>query len=551
MKNFFLLFLLFLPFGMTAQSVKNTVIGSKLDTCTLLNQVNEFQAVACYDNGYTFLLMPLEKDLALGDIYRIERYDSNMRLLHRVTIKLKDKNGERKFCDVVYFQQKLYCLSSFKNNKNKKIYLFAQTMDKNTLTLNDDVRLVAEFENRSSKKNIKLNLGHCVSPDSSKMLILASPYVVKYGQLSKMPFGKDLENNKLFVCALDQNLNLLWQKDAASAINSGTFTPDKYKIDNLTNVYISGQFYENSSQADNMGFYSEKEGIFYRFYTYVQPNNYKNCILYYGNNGMDLRQVSVDLPNLFVKSLTFRLQGDKILCAGVYSESNQLSAKGVFDCKVTIQTGVTDDVHLFKFPIDSSNSRVEAKELSLFRAISNQSEWDPYQYALSDLDPLSDGSFLFIAEQQLLGRFEVNTSSSMSIVSTFRNGNLFVSTILPNGEISVRTEIKKKQYSYSPINLSYSYLLSDNNLFLLYNNSYRNYSSGSSIIRNSCLVEVDRNGFQNKQVINDFESFDTKSLTMQTNAVLSIHSERAFVYPLKAMVYKYRSYQKIQLNPDK
>ena len=67
-------------------------------------------------------------------------------------------------------------------------------------------------------------------------------------------------------------------------------------------------------------------------------------------------------------------------------------------------------------------------------------------------------------------------------------------------------------------------------------------------LQNTCMVKIDRNGEQLKEIIKTFEEVDKKTIFMRSNSVLPVYETREFIYPLQSMRYKYRAYEKISIN---
>ena len=409
---------------------------------------------------------------------------------------------------------------------------------------NDDIRLLAEFENTSRRKNVVLRTDYSISEDSTKLLIYATPGVINHVQMQHNPYGKELEENRLFICAFDKDLKMMWQQEASNAISSGVFVFDKFSIDNSANVYIIGQSFIDNNQAENIYCYINEN-----YYNYVQPSNYTNSILFFGNNGKELKQLNVDPLGIFAKSVTICPKDNYLFCSGIYASPGRISAEGAYSCKVNILTGKTEDVHKRKFPKELLDNQVDVEDLRLFRKQSNDFETDPYQYPLSKLEQTPDGGYLFIAEQEISGKLEDRLMNSITIYPTHNYGNLYVTTVSPTGEIGDTYVVSKKQFAFENSSLSYSYILSGDKTYLLFTNIRKitelSFSNKVAKIENTCLIEVDKKGHQTKNIIADFTKFDHKTLFMRTSAALVLPSEKAIIYPIKSEGFKYRTYQKI------
>ncbi|MCK4920080.1 MAG: hypothetical protein KAS71_03480, partial [Bacteroidales bacterium] len=221
-------------------------ITGTIEKVKLTEVVFKYKPVASYENTFSYLLLPNEESVGkYGRYYRIEKYDMDMNLIKRVQIDLTEDDHEKRFNELIYFQDKLYLFSSFRNEMDGKVYLFVQTMDKNNFEVNDDIQKIAELSYDTKVKNFILRTDYAVSEDGSKLLIYTYPDNIRYVQLQGKPDPKKVEEKRQFIYVFDENVNLLWVQESGKAINSGVFVFDKYIVSNNANVYITGRNFEN------------------------------------------------------------------------------------------------------------------------------------------------------------------------------------------------------------------------------------------------------------------------------------------------------------------
>lgn len=546
----------FLPFSVFAQTFTDSIITGALEKCTIFNQVNTYQPVAYYDSSFTYLLKPVENDLALGNNYRIEKYDTKMNLLNRVNIILKDKNSERKFSNLLYFQHKLYLLTSIKNKKDKKLSLYVQAIDKNTFIQSEDAREIAVINNKNNNANI-LRTDYSISEDGTKLLLHYSLDRINYVESQKNFYGKEIEEGQMAVSVFDKNFNQLWNQNIGKAIDSGFFVCEKYLVDNNANVFVMGESFENINQANYNYTYNEKSiiPVTFKYFSFVQPSNYKNSILYFGDYGKNCKQLNINPSGIFAKSVTIFPKDSVIICGGVYSKPDNISAEGIFSCKLNIKTGNTENVFAKKFAKENLVSQLNSEDLKLFQKATKNTELDPFTYKLSKLEQTSSGDYVFIAEQRLNGKLEEEKSSDvLAIYTTFNYGNLYVSSFSSNGEIKNISVVNKEQFSIENSTISYGYLVQKDKVFLIFNNirkiDLRKFISFKfSKLLNTCLVEVDNVGKQTSKIIADFTKSNNNNVFIRPKATMSLPENNLIIYPVQSEGIKYRTYQIIHLIP--
>lgn len=525
-------------------------ITGTIEKVKLTEVVFKYKPVASYENTFSYLLLPNEESVGkYGRYYRIEKYDMDMNLIKRVQIDLTEDDHEKRFNELIYFQDKLYLFSSFRNEMEGKAYLFVQTMDKNSFEVNDDIQKIAELSYDTKVRNFILRTDYAISEDGSKLLIYTYPDNIRYVQLQGKPDPKKVEEKRQFMYVFDENVNLLWEQESGKAINSGVFVFDKYIVSNNANVYITGRNFENSEETEGMYMYSRKKGLGDRYYSYVQPSNYKHSVLYFGNNGETARQLDFKFDDIFAKSITVKPHGEYLIGAGVYSEPNTISATGIFTCQLNIATGCTEKQIIQPFKEEYIYTRLDTADLKRFHKITSTNEWDPFSYNLTELTRTGSDDYVFIAEQQLHGQLESKSGNMTSYYSTYNYRDLYSVRISSGGDIKQIVKTDKNQFGLLDIASSYSYNVVNDNIYLLFNNMPPKVGLMKvAELQNSCVVKLDSNGEQKQEIVTLFENVDKNTIFMRTKAVLTIPGKPEFIYPLQGNKYKYRTYERIYFN---
>ena len=549
-RKIFALIMVMIPCVVFSQTNDVQKITGTIEKVKFTELVFKYKPVASYENTFTYLLLPNEESVGkYGRYYRIEKYDMDLNLIKRVQIDLSEGDHEKRFNELIYFQDKLYLFSSFRNEMDGKVYLFVQTMDKNNFEVNDDIQKIAELSYDTKVKNFILRTDYAVSEDGSKLLIYTYPDNIRYVQLQGKPDPKKLEEKRQIMYVFDENLNLLWEQESGKAVNSGVFVFDKYIVSNNANVYITGRNFEDPEESEGVYFYSRKKGLGDRYYSYVQPSNYKHSVLYFGNEGETARQLDFKLDDIFAKSITVKPHGEYLIGAGVYSESNTISATGIFTCQLNIATGSTEKQIIQPFEEEYLYTRLDTADLKRFHKITSTNEWDPFSYNLTELTRTGSGDYVFIAEQQLHGQLESNSGNMTSYYSTYNYRDLYSVRISSDGDIKQIVKTDKNQFGLLDIASSYSHNVVNDNIYLLFNNMPPKVGLMKvAELQNSCAVELDSNGEQKQEVVTLFENIDKNTLFMRSKAVLTIPGKPEFIYPLQGNKYKYRTYERIYFN---
>lgn len=554
MKHIRILFVLLL-FSSKAFSKDQlpTILQSEIDQTAIGNLASSFKPILCSDSSYLYVLLIQDDQMTQGKYVRLEHYDAHLKLLKRSRLNLTDSNGERLFSSIFSFQNKVYVLSTFKNRKTDKLYLFAQTLNEDSLVLNDDIRMIAAFDHHSKFKRIFLKTECHFSNNGTKLLIAAFPKIdFAYASIRSAKF-QNKPKEVLHICAFDSNLKLLRQENPSHVqFDARTFVFDQCSIDDSVNMYITGKAFASDMQAKKSLKYGYGD-LFWLFsgsalHYYLQPHNYINGILYFGRDGQTSSWL-LQTPSFFAKSFTFEPMGDRLFCAGVYSSSSSFSAEGVFSCFLNTKNGETVGIKSLPFPKSYSKPQFQVDELRWFRRKTSRSESDPFSYKLSKLERFSDGNFLFVAERQKWGFGEVRKYNYQALYSIFHYGNLFAVDLSTNGDIKSCTEIEKNQFGYRYSSISYGSLLKDDKLHLLFTDFNEPESMETPTPVKTSLVTLDRAGKIENFTLAEYKSEFKLDLLLHTDGLLPLVDQKAFVYPLTNYYLSRKALQRVSTNP--
>ncbi|GET21815.1 hypothetical protein [Prolixibacter denitrificans] len=512
------------------------------------NQIYRHTGVANFDSTYLFLTSGPLMAYIFGVGYSVEKYDSNLNLVTREKISFNKEDDFKFLNELIYFQSKLVVFSSSYDKHNNKNYLYIQTMNKSSLKLNDDLKKIAEFEGEDKNVRYGIKTKYVISEDSTKLLIYLTFFDKKNIIVQSSSKEKTFNKNSLYLLAFDKHLNLLWKKKANSAINSGTYVYENFFVDNKANAYITAKKYINTEAAQKRILYESSKTFVDKYFTFVEPSNYKQSILVFRNNGNETKEIVVNLKNLFAKNISIKNHDDNILCAGIYSELNSISAKGIFTCQLNLGNGRTENERVLPFnKIDCTNN-IDHNELKGFKGATKENEWDPFNYSLSKIERLSNGDYFVIAEQQLFGQLDSGGGIREQYYSIYNYGSLYVIRVKENGEIINYGKVKKTQFGLDNPFHSYSYLCEANKVYVLYNEMVPKKGLVQvAKMQNTSLARVNENGQVVKKLVSTFADYNNKTLFMHTKGILPFANKKGFVYPLQSMNMKYNSIEKIDI----
>ena len=362
-----------------------------------------------------FIKNVLEKKLKQ---YRVFRVDSS---LNYTAVELPSKIEGKKVTTEFMLKLKddFYVFSSFNNRKHKKNYLFAQKINKQTLTVLPEAKMVAEvdYSDFSDYKNTSFN--YVYSADSSKVLI------------SHNLTNKDKIILKMGMTLFDDGLNKQWHTDKIPIPEEGFFTIDQIEVCKNGDLFLLGKLNDNKREM--------KQQIGYLNYTY-------RAVLLY-DNGQKAAHFPLTIPDNWVYRLSCILsKDDNILhCVGIYVSSETSKIAGV--CSFNIDknrkaiskqnlTPFNSDLPLAKHIIEREKPTGE----KIFSTIGLVSYYHFYFFIRKPIMD-KDGSFWMITE-----KVKEEPHFNNSIIPAFKD--LYVTKFDSTGNVSWTSRIEKSLSVY-------------------------------------------------------------------------------------------------------
>ena len=324
------------------------------------------------DDGFSALRIKTANDFSRARLY-VEQYDAQFQLQQSTPFKLRYKNKDLQYVDLLSIGGKVHLLTSYFNKSHKKNYLFAQEFTRNETGLSQRLRMIAELPSHNMFEEGEFGIH--ISEDSAYVLIHAS-----------IPERKnDPERFSFFV--YDQNVDRVWSKTVNLPYPASQYSVEDIQIDASGNVYVLGLVYGEGRKSSRRG----------------QPNT-RYLITAYRSKGEEKKEYWVGLPDRFITDLTFKVNpaGD-LVCAGFYSDKDVQSVKGTYYLLIdgTSQEVLRQGMEPFDigFLTTHLSKAKQKKALEAERSGNPDAAPELYRYALNDLILRSDGGAVLIAEQ--------------------------------------------------------------------------------------------------------------------------------------------------------
>lgn len=494
-------------------------------------------------NGYSyFLFLPFHAVYGMESVgsnrnYSVGMFDKENRMVKKSEIVLENNGKELEFEGLLMLKDNMLVFTSFKNMKDKKHYLFAQSMKSKTLELNQDTRLTGDLDFSSFSKFNNTAFTFAVSPDSTKVMFF-------YALLDKK--GETLGTG---IYVFSQDMKLLWKKAAiASHFPAGFMEYKQFRLDNDGNVYLLGMHYiTRDNYYDDANF--RGRGFFSKDTYFTDKPNYTCELFRFSENGSKDERNTLKLDGKFIRSINFQpLVGNSVLCTGMYSGTGKISVEGSFVFNYNISAGKVENLSTRDLGQELISMGLQPEELNRFRkSMSNKQEWDPYNYQISELKTRQNGDKYFIAEQYIRGTKVTRNGNNYFHDAIFGNNDLFVVTLSADNQIKRTDKISKRQYSLNTEqNNSYSCFEANNKLYFAFNIiESRNKLFTDFEIGDAFITMLDAEGNQKRTVMRKYDK-DSKLVPMFRYGVTM--PDNALEYSLSNFNYKDYQFQRLTLN---
>lgn len=397
----------------------------------------------------------------------LEKYNKQMKLLKSEAIDLKIRGKELELEEVSVVGGDLFVLSSFNNEAKRKNYLFAQKVNYKTLKLSKDFKKIGEIDTKNKYKEGSFDIH--ISKDSSKVLVY-----------KQRPYQKK-EQEVFTLAVFDNQFNELWTKKVRLPYPDKQFSVEEYQVDNQGNVYLLGMLFENGTKTKKNG----------------KPN-FRYEILAYRNQGEDVEEYPIELDDLFISDLAFRIANDgTLVCSGFYSEQGTSSVAGTYFLRINPKTHETFNKNTKKFDFDfltqNVSDRKKAKYMKAEKEGNTKKKAELYKYDLDELILRNDGGAVLIAEQYYVDEIRdvfddrfinpgfanngLGFGGGRTIDYYYNYNEIIVVNIRPNGDIQWTARIPKYQNTVNDGGYFSSYAMSivRDKIYFVFNDNPKNF----------------------------------------------------------------------------
>ena len=493
-------------------------------------------------NGTTYLIhLPYsevtgEKAIGMKSSYYISAYDENLKLVKKDKIDLTHKENKLNFEGLFVINGKLVLFVSFQNTKIKKHFLFSRYLNPETLKPEGDMKLVGELDYSGHNRYNNTLFTFELSDDESRILVFHT-FVSRNDEVIK--FG-------LFV--FDESLNMLWKNENINPRHAeGIFSYEKFKVDNNGEVYLLGKHYADRENYFDEGSF-QRRNIRYREVLYADKPNYTYHIYHFTKSGQSENYARIQLPDMFIRSLNFTVENSgEILCHGIYSKPGTISAKGAFLFKYDISTKEAKALSKAEFSTSMIEQGFKDKEMSRFqRSMKSRSEWDPFNYLLTDLADRDNGGKYFIAEQHMTGKKHESQGNTTVTHRIHMHYDLFVVFVDPEMKSLTAHRVEKRQYFLNTIYFN-SFFVDERgeDLCFIYNNLPRQEKyKNKTILGETIVARLSGVGKIEKSYVH--RELTPKKPMMITNTIAK-SGEKSYMYAKIAPNYKIYNFEKIDI----
>jgi hypothetical protein len=363
----------------------------------------------------------------------------------------------------------------FDKNKGGTSY-YIQQIDKNTLQFIGQPELISHEQNLVYKKIARAQISYQLSDDFSKILI-------SY----KLPSDADKQlKNKIIVVDCSAK-KVLWTKEIK--------LPFEEKYVKVNNRLLS----------NNGGLYFVGKSKFNDYIVYV----YQNDTIFDFPVGFEDKKIN-----------EMRLVENKdgnIIGAGFYSEAvNNYSIKGSFFIEIDKNTNEILQKSFMDFSIDFIKAYMtEREEKSIDKKLEKGKNVEMYQYSLDHFIKTQNGDFILVAEQYYseTRSYYSHACRCVQTYTVYFYNDIILVGISPKDGIKWMEKIPKNQVGQNPSNFGYCIALTDDKVYIVYNNNPKNfegpksnnqnyfsYNGGASAVTLS-TINIERNGYHDMEVL--------------------------------------------------
>lgn len=488
MKKILLLnLLIIIGFSLFSQGLKNKVEVSFGEEFKIKNKLLTESIFAEDETGYYSIKLTFEKFKIKKTL---QHFDRTMNLIKTSAIDFSFRKKEKQYEGLLMINGKIKLLTSTINEKAMKKELFIESVNKESLTLINDLKKIAEYDILKKRRKNSGFFDCVVSTDKSKTLIYYS-----------LPFEKETQERFGFQ-VYDQSMNLLWEKEITLPYDDASFSIEDYKIGDNGEVYLVGKLFNS------------------------ETSNYSHELLVYSSNGNNVDQHTFKIDNKYISGIKVDiLENQNIICAGFYSNLENYNSKD--GCFYTVLDSKSKEVihkNTKAFSLDFLTQNMSEKKEGKVEKKANKGKsigFDNYDF--KHIINKKDGGYYLIAEQFYTNEYTVDKINynnnnnnkfnprKKSVKEYFYN-DIIVISVSSDGDIIWNKKIPKRQKTKNDNGAlsSFGAHYVNNNLYLLFNDNAKNnnfeagdkvYKYGTNLNPVLTIVEITNEGSLERETL--------------------------------------------------
>lgn len=478
-KLFFFLFFLFIPFFSNAQLRQNEV---SVDIGNKIRNAGSGEIIGAAEGGGVYTLELKEKKRWPAGrkkmVVRLQKYDREMNLKQSEKISFENMQRVPSFGYVQQISDRIVLFAQVYDHENREETIVVQEADPESLQAAGGLKTVLEIASERPGY-----FSFYSSPDNSKTLLIYE----KAGNIQ--------ENKALNLFVLDENLKVVWEKEACLSEKNKIFSLEKSLVDNEGNVYLLSTISKEERKT-------KREG---------KPD-YQYHLVSYKESGTLVNEYVVQLQGKFLTDIQIVVNDRQdITGGGFYSGKNSWHIEGSYFFMIDGHSNELLTKSVKEFPENFMNQDLP----DLVRGSKNTTALKYHNFRLSDILLRTDGSVLMVGEQYVVTtrtRTGRKWSSKPKTSYHYEYRDIILVNINNEGEIDRLDKISKNQHSVDDGGFYSSFALSmmNDNAFFVYNRfpeadkALKAASDRKEAV--AVMVKVDKDGNQTKREISELKN---------------------------------------------
>jgi len=399
----------------------------------------------------------------------------DMKLVAEAELEPEFENNDLDVERIMLQGDKLVLFTSFLNKKQKKVFLFHQTIDMNTLLPNDDLVKVGEIPGDRTKEIKDLGFDVLRSSDRSKLLVYYD-----------LPFEKE-GFDRFGVNLYDEDMNLMWKKEVDLPYADELFVINERLLADNGDVFVAGKLWKEKSER-------EKKEVNYRYKLFTLTES-----------GTKFSEYDLSLDGRFVSNLYVELNDvGELICTGFYRNQNTTGANGSFFVKVNRESKqiTHKNFHEFDEAFILEDMRRREKKKAEKRSDKGK-EIGISQLKIDDFIRDGEGGGVLVGERQWIDVRTRTSNGRRTTYYVYNHHDIVLVKINPDGNIAWNARVPKEQITTnSNFGSSYVSAVVGSKLYFIFNDHPDNmmYNGDGDLApmnfrkNYAAMVEVDSDG---------------------------------------------------------